>query len=145
MSNRLYANTSRRSVLNAGIIGAGLLATPGATFSATGDAANLMKAIEAGNDAAVKRIQEWIALPSIAAENRDMQKGAEYMAALALDAGFQKAEVLQTSGHPGVFATLDAGARRTMGIYFMYDVKQYDPAEWSSPPLPERTRGPRPP
>lgn len=135
MSNRLSANTSRRSVLNAGIIGAGLLATPGATFSATGDAANLMKAIEAGNDAAIKRIQEWIALPSIAAENRDMQKGAEYMAALALDAGFQKAEVLQTSGHPGVFATLDAGARRTMGIYFMYDVKQYDPAEWSSPPL----------
>jgi acetylornithine deacetylase/succinyl-diaminopimelate desuccinylase-like protein len=34
-----------------------------------------------------------------------------------------------------VFATLDAGAERTMGIYFMYDVKQFDPAEWSSPPL----------
>ena len=22
-----------------------------------------------------------------------------------------------------------------VGIYFMYDVKQFDPAEWSSPPL----------
>ena len=41
---------------------------------------------------------------------------------------------IQTKGHPGVFATLDAGARRTLGLYFMYDVKQVDPAEWSSPP-----------
>jgi len=34
-----------------------------------------------------------------------------------------------------VFATLDAGAKKTVGLYFMYDVKQFDPAEWSSPPL----------
>jgi acetylornithine deacetylase/succinyl-diaminopimelate desuccinylase-like protein len=34
-----------------------------------------------------------------------------------------------------VFGRLDAGAARTIGIYFMYDVKQYDPAEWASPPL----------
>jgi acetylornithine deacetylase/succinyl-diaminopimelate desuccinylase-like protein len=33
-----------------------------------------------------------------------------------------------------VFATLDAGAPKTYGVYFMYDVKQVDPAEWSSPP-----------
>ena len=39
-----------------------------------------------------------------------------------------------TDGHPGVFATLDAGAKRTVGVYFMYDVKQVDPAEWTSPP-----------
>ena len=31
-------------------------------------------------------------------------------------------------------ATLDAGAPRTLGLYFMYDVKQVDPAEWTSPP-----------
>ncbi|HLM81287.1 MAG TPA: hypothetical protein VK302_11755, partial [Terriglobales bacterium] len=24
---------------------------------------------------------------------------------------------------------------RIVGIYFMYDVKQFDPSEWSSPPL----------
>lgn len=131
-------DTTRRSLLSSGIIGAGLLAAPGAAFAQSGDMAKLAKAVEAGNDAAIKRIQEWIALPSIAAENRDMQKGAEYMAALAKDAGFQKTEIIPTSGHPGVFATLDAGAKRTMGIYFMYDVKQFDPAEWSSPPLEAR-------
>src|SRR4029078_11081917 len=34
-----------------------------------------------------------------------------------------------------VFATLDAGAKKTVGLYFMYDVKQFDPKEWTSPPL----------
>src|SRR5213075_1566133 len=34
--------------------------------------------------------------------------------------------------------TLDAGAPKTVGLYFMYDVKQFDPAEWTSPPLEAR-------
>jgi acetylornithine deacetylase/succinyl-diaminopimelate desuccinylase-like protein len=67
-----------------------------------------------------------------------MKEGAEYMAELARDAGFQHVEIVPTDGHPGVFATLDTGSKRTLGIYFMYDVKQYDPAEWSSPPLESR-------
>lgn len=114
------------------------LFTPGLTFAASGGLAAVRKAAEAGFDASVKRIQDWIALPSIAAENRDMDKGADYMMALARDAGFQQVEKVPTDGHPGVFATLDVGAKRWMGIYFMYDVKQFDPAEWSSPPLEAR-------
>jgi acetylornithine deacetylase/succinyl-diaminopimelate desuccinylase-like protein len=39
-----------------------------------------------------------------------------------------------TDGQPGIFATLDAGASKTLGLYFMYDVKQADPSEWTSPP-----------
>jgi len=63
------------------------------------------------------------------------------MAKLALDAGFQKAELVATDGKPGVFATLDAGAEVTVGVYFMYDVKQFDPSEcgavnvFTNPPL----------
>ena len=57
------------------------------------------------------------------------------MIQLLKDAGFQNAVRADTSGKPGVFATLDAGAKRTVGVYFMYDVKQVDPAEWSSPPF----------
>src|SRR3546814_9768319 len=57
------------------------------------------------------------------------------MAQLARDAGFQKVEIIDTDGKPGVFATLDAGAENTVGLYFMYDVKQFDVSEWSSPPL----------
>ena len=77
-------------------------------------------------------------MPSIAAENLNSREGAEYMARLAREAGFQKVEILATDGKPGVFATLDAGAAKTVGLYFMYDVKQFDPAEWSSPPLEAR-------
>src|SRR5205085_12602946 len=50
------------------------------------------------------------------------------------DAGFDHVTKVPTGGQPAIFATLDAGAPRTIGLYFMYDVKQVDPAEWSSPP-----------
>ena len=90
------------------------------------------------HDQTVKMLQDWIALPSIAAENRGYPQGAEYMAKLARDAGFQRVDLVPTAGKPGVFATLDAGAPNWLGIYFMYDVKQFDPAEWSSPPLEAR-------
>ena len=127
---------SRRALLAGGA--AATLFVPGLAFAASGDLAAIRKAAEKGYDASVKRIQDWIALPSIAAENRDMDKGCDYMMALAKDAGFQHVEKVPTDGHPGVFATLDVGAKRWMGIYFMYDVKQFDPAEWSSPPLEAR-------
>ena len=44
--------------------------------------------IAAQHDATVKMLQDWIALPSIAAENRNYPQGPEYMAKLARDAGF---------------------------------------------------------
>src|SRR5262249_13671347 len=59
--------------------------------------------VEKRHDESVKRLQDWIALPSIAAENRNSREGAEYMAKLARDAGFQKVEIVDTSGKPGVF------------------------------------------
>jgi acetylornithine deacetylase/succinyl-diaminopimelate desuccinylase-like protein len=107
-------------------------------LAAPGDREAVQRAVEAGHEASVKRIQDWIRLPSIAAENLNMEEGADYMMRLAREAGFQRAEKVPTQGHPGVFATLDAGAKRWMGIYFMYDVKQFDPKEWSSPPLEAR-------
>lgn len=105
---------------------------------AADDLAPIRAEVTKRHDEAVKRLQDWIALPSIAAEDRNFPSGAEYMAKLAKDAGFQRVEILTTDGKPGVFATLDAGAKKTVGLYFMYDVKQFDPAEWSSPPLEAR-------
>jgi acetylornithine deacetylase/succinyl-diaminopimelate desuccinylase-like protein len=87
------------------------------------------------HDATIKMLRDWIALPSIAAEDLNYPKGAEYMAQLARDAGFDRVDVVKTAGKPGVFATLDTGAKTTLALYFMYDVKQFDPSEWSSPPL----------
>ena len=110
----------------------------GQAHAAEGDLEAIRAAIAQNHDEAVKRLQDWIAQPAIAAENRGYPAGAEYMARLARDAGFQKVKVIQTDGKPGVFATLDAGAAKTVGLYFMYDVKQFDPAEWTSPPLEAR-------
>jgi acetylornithine deacetylase/succinyl-diaminopimelate desuccinylase-like protein len=95
----------------------------------------VVAAIRTDHDAAVERLREWIKLPTIANMNINHREGAEYMKKLVLDAGFQQAKVIPTDGVPGVFATLDAGARDTLAIYFMYDVKHYEPSEWTSPPL----------
>ena len=109
-----------------------------ATSAAADDLADIRAEVAKRHDEAVKRLQSWIGFPSIAAENLNYPQGAETMAALARDAGFQQVTVLDTAGKPGVFATLDAGAAKTVGLYFMYDVKQFDPAEWTSPPLEAR-------
>jgi acetylornithine deacetylase/succinyl-diaminopimelate desuccinylase-like protein len=86
------------------------------------------------HDEGIRRLQEWVRRPAIAAENRGMDEGHALMMRLAREAGFQTVTRIDTDGHPAVFATLDAGAERTVGVYFMYDVKQADPSEWSSPP-----------
>ena len=93
--------------------------------------ARVAAAIRADHDAAVERLRTWIKLPTIANMGLNHAEGAEHMRKLALDAGFQQARIVQTDGVDGVFATLDAGAKDTLALYFMYDVKHYDPAEWS--------------
>ena len=125
---------------NAAILAAFAIITiaPSLSYSAETDLKDIKSEITKRHDEAVKRLQDWIGQVSIAAENRGYPEGAEYMAKLARDAGFQQATVINTDGKPGVFATLDAGAPKTIGLYFMYDVKQFDPAEWTSPPTEAR-------
>jgi acetylornithine deacetylase/succinyl-diaminopimelate desuccinylase-like protein len=96
---------------------------------------SIQSEIEKRHDESVGRLQEWVKNPALAAEDRGMDEGCDRMMRLARDAGFQKATRIDTDGHPGVFATLDAGAAKTIAVYFMYDVKQADPAEWTSPPF----------
>ena len=111
------------------------LALPGAALAQTPNRKQIETIVASQHDANVQALRDWIALPTIAAEGKNVAEGAEYMRRLALDAGFQQARIVPSGGVPGVFATLESGAKTTLGIYFMYDVKQFDPAEWSSPPL----------
>ena len=127
---------NRRTFLGAAA-GAATLAWPAraaATAAASRDVNPVLAQVEKRHDEAVKRLQEWIRQPSIAAENRGMNEGCELMIRFLKDAGSGRAEKVPTDGQPGVFATLDAGAPRTLALYFMYDVERVDPAEWSSPP-----------
>ncbi|MEK7283656.1 MAG: M20/M25/M40 family metallo-hydrolase, partial [Acidobacteriota bacterium] len=116
----------------AGVLATALVLHPPALSA---DARGAIRAeIAKRHDEGVRRLQEWIRQPSIAAENRGMSEGCELMMRLAREAGFGNVTRIPTDGQPAVFATLDAGAPRTIGLYFMYDVKQADPSEWSSPP-----------
>src|SRR5712691_7058293 len=99
------------------------------------DLLGIWSEIEKRHDESVGRLQDWVKHPAMAAEDRGMDEGCDLMMRLARDAGFQTAKRVDTDGHPSVFATLDAGAAKTVALYFMYDVKQADPAEWSSPPF----------
>ena len=91
--------------------------------------------IERRHDESVGRIQDWIRQPTIAAEDKGIAEGADLMMQLLREAGCDQVIKCSTDRHPGVFATLDAGAPKTLAVYLMYDVKQVDPSEWSSPPF----------
>jgi acetylornithine deacetylase/succinyl-diaminopimelate desuccinylase-like protein len=142
MSDTGDSGFSRREFVQVAASGLALTAVPGwvraDANAASADKTLVLAQIPTMHAANVKRLQEWIALPSIAAENRNYPQGPEYMARLARDAGFTAVEIIPTSGKPGVFGKIDAGAHTTVGIYFMYDVKQFVPEEWSSPPLEAR-------
>src|SRR5262245_30506557 len=138
---RATSSVDRRTFLAGAAAGAATLAMPrwaraeSGFFSAFDDDLSAIRAeITKRHDETVKRIQTWIRQPSIAAENRGMNEGCELTMQMLREAGFDSVAKVPTDGQPGIFATLDAGAPRTLGLYFMYDVKQVDPKEWSSPP-----------
>ncbi len=111
------------------------LAWPGRASAAGAELGRVDAEISRQYPEAVARLQTWVRQPSIASENRGMTEGCDLLIRMLIDAGFQHAVRVPTEGQPGVFATLDAGAPRTIGVYFMYDVKQVDRAEWTSPPF----------
>jgi acetylornithine deacetylase/succinyl-diaminopimelate desuccinylase-like protein len=141
MTDRDSVSTSdRRTVLQLLAAGGATLAVPAwaeaAANAARGaDLAPIRAQVLQAHEANVRRLQDWIRAPGIAAENWRMQESCEHTMAMLRDAGFQQVVKAETRGQPGIFATYDAGAKRTLGLYFMYDVKQVDPKEWSSPPF----------
>src|ERR1700751_5768703 len=128
--------TDRRTFLQTTAAAAASLALPrwahGA--AAASDLDPIFAEIDKRHDESLKRIQTWIHQPSIAAENRGMNEGCELTMQMLREAGFSQVTKVPTDGQPGILATLDAGAPKPVGVYFMYDVKQVDPSEWSSPP-----------
>ena len=125
---------NRRTFLQGATASAATLALPHRLRAEQSDLNPIYAQIEKHHDQAVQRLQEWIKQPSIAAENRGVNEGCDLTMRFLREAGFGQVTKIPTDGQPGIFATLDAGAPKTLGLYFMYDVKQVDPAEWSSPP-----------
>jgi acetylornithine deacetylase/succinyl-diaminopimelate desuccinylase-like protein len=127
----------RDFIATTGLAGAAA-AMPSLAAAQANDLGPIFTEISQRHDEAVERLQQWIRQPSIAAENRRVNEGCELTMRMLRDAGFQQVTKVATDGQPGIFATLDGGAPKTLGLYFMYDVKQADPSEWSSPPFEAR-------
>lgn len=125
----------RRTFLQSALAGAATLSLSSHSRAEDNELAAVFNQIEKQHDEAVQRLQEWIKQPSIAAENRGVTEGCELTMRFLREAGFGEVTKVPTDGQPGIFAIFDASAPRTLGLYFMYDVKQADPAEWSSPPF----------
>jgi acetylornithine deacetylase/succinyl-diaminopimelate desuccinylase-like protein len=125
----------RRAFLLAGAAAALVPAAESARAETAPDLKPVFAEIEKRHDESVRRIQEWIKQPTIAAENKAINEGCDFMMQLLREAGCQQVTKAPTDLHPGVFATLDAGAPKTLAVYLMYDVKQVDPSEWASPPF----------
>jgi acetylornithine deacetylase/succinyl-diaminopimelate desuccinylase-like protein len=125
----------RRDFVKSAALGAASLSIPHLTPADDSELQPIWAQIDKRHDETVQRLQHWIRQPSIAAENRGMTEGCDLTMQMLRDAGFSQVTKIPTDGQPGIFATLDAGAPHTLGVYFMYDVKQVDPAEWSSPPF----------
>lgn len=80
-------------------------------------------------------IQRWLRQPSVSAQNQGISEMAEMVRADLKALGFREAELVPTSGHPGVWGYYDAGADQTLMVYLMYDVQPVEPEDWKSPPF----------
>ena len=88
----------------------------------------------------VAQLEDWLRIPSISTDpayDADVRRAADWLAADFRRIGMQTVEVIETAGHPVVYAAYHAGDDRpTVLVYGHYDVQPPDPMElWESPPF----------
>lgn len=85
------------------------------------------------------RLCEWLRIPSIStlAENaQDVRRAAQWISEALREMGLDHIEVVETSGHPLVYADWLGAEGPTLLIYGHYDVQPVDPLdEWRTPPF----------
>lgn len=96
------------------------------------------KHIEDHKEEHIKKIQEFLRQPSVSSWNMGIKECAEMLVGYFKAIGCKEANLVPTDGYPGVWAYYDAGARKTMSHYMMYDTQPFDEKRWSSPPLEAR-------
>ena len=77
-----------------------------------------------------ENLRRWVRQPSISAQNQGVRQMAELLREDLRRLGFKEAELVPTTGHPGVWGYYDAGAPTTLAIYMMYDVQPVEPTGW---------------
>ena len=96
--------------------------------------------IDAHRERFVHELIDWVRIPSISAlpaHAPDMKRNAEHLAAALAALGGENVRVIETAGHPAVFAEWNhAPGKPTLLVYGHHDVQPVDPpGEWVSPPF----------
>ena len=91
-------------------------------------------------DQGVKELEEFLRIPSISSQPEhaeDVRRAAGHLVEQYERIGLENAEVVETGGHPAVYADwLKAPGKPTVLLYGHYDVQPVDPLElWKSPPF----------
>lgn len=95
---------------------------------------------EKNKDRFLDELLELLRIPSVSANSdhkEDMRKCAEKVQQRLLEAGADKAQLLETAGHPAVYAEkIVDPSKPTVLVYGHYDVQPPDPLNlWHSPPF----------
>jgi acetylornithine deacetylase/succinyl-diaminopimelate desuccinylase-like protein len=103
-----------------------------------------VKALEyarSNHDRLLAELKEFLSIPSISTQPEhkpDIKRAAAWLQNKLLSAGFSRADVMPTQGHPVVYAEwLAAGPEApTILVYGHYDVQPPDPLDlWNTPPF----------
>jgi acetylornithine deacetylase/succinyl-diaminopimelate desuccinylase-like protein len=101
--------------------------------------------VETNKDRFLEELKTFLRIPSISTlpeHAPDIRRAAEFVADSLRTAGLENVEIIQTAGHPLVYADwLHAPGKPTVLCYGHYDVQPPDPLElWTTPPFEPEVR-----
>src|SRR5437870_6761704 len=96
--------------------------------------------LEQTREQGLNELEDFLRIPSISSQPEhlsDVRRAAGHLAEQYERIGLENAQVIETAGHPVVYADwLKAAGKPTVLLYGHYDVQPVDPLElWTSPPL----------
>jgi hypothetical protein len=89
--------------------------------------------IDQRKDVHVAGLQRWLRQPSISAQNVGITEMADMLRGDLKALGFKEAELVPTSGHPGVWGFYDAGAPKTLMVYALRRPPRRNPSRHRRP------------
>ncbi len=106
----------------------------------------ILSFVESNRERYLQELGEFLAIPSVSSQSDrkpDIRRAAEWLQAHMTGIGMQNVQILETEGHPVVYADwLGAPGKPTILLYGHYDVQPEDPADkWETPPFEATIRG----
>ncbi len=86
-------------------------------------------------DAHLARIREFVAQPTISTEDIGILDGAWMLRRYLMEAGFPEVGLVDTPGYPGVWASIDVGAPKTIASYGFFDSRPVGDRPWTYKPF----------